>query len=129
MIQILIPRSWSPREILNTYRHVGRPRSNARQTPVTWMDDALERRFGGIMLCQPCQWQWGDELTRRHYRRDPEFVAMSRCDKCGSEDRNLHVFIPEEKFSLVRSTQEERNAEFRRGATIVTSGGVRTCRS
>ena len=80
------------------------------------------------MLCQPCEWQWGDELKRRHYRRDHEFVAMSRCDKCGSEDRNLRVFIPEEKFSTVRSTQEERNAEFRRGAIVVSPGGARTCR-
>ena len=128
MIEILIPRAWTPRAILDSFRTLGRSHANPRQTPISWMDDRLEQRFGGLMLCQPCEWRRITELTRRHYRRDPEHVAMSRCDNCGNEDRALHIFYPEEKFSVVRSTAEERNAERRRGALVVTPGGL-TCRS
>lgn len=116
---LIFRRRWSVRDVLHSLRHPGRP---ARTLAVPWVDELLQKRFACVLTCQPCTWKYGDAFTRYHYRRDHEFVAIARCDFCKSEDRKLWMYYAEEKFAQLRSTQEGRNAEFRRGATIATGG-------
>lgn len=113
-------RRWTLRDLLESVRHPGR-RPGTLAAP--WVDDTLvQKRFGCILTCQPCYWKYGDAFRRHGYRRDHEFQALARCDFCKAEDRQLWIFFAEEKFRHLRSTQEDRNQEFRRGATIVVGG-------
>lgn len=112
-------RTWTVRDILHALQHRGRPVTTA---PASWVDDLLEQRFACALVCQPCFWKYGDAFKRHHYRRDHEFVAIARCDFCRNENRQLWMYYAEEKFTRLRSTQEDRNAEFRRGATIAAGG-------
>lgn len=116
---LIFRRSWSVRDLLDSLRFKGRPASTLA---APWVDELLQKRFACILTCQPCLWKYGDAFKRHHYRRDPEFVALARCDFCKSEDRKLWMYYAEEKFSRLRSTQEARNGEFRRGATVASAG-------
>ena len=116
---LIFRRSWTVRDLLASFRHPGRPTGTLA---VPWVDELLQKRFACVLACQPCTWKYSDAFRRHDYRRDHEFVAIARCDFCKREDRKLWMYYAEEKFSRLRSTQEGRHAEFRRGATLATGG-------
>lgn len=121
---ILVPRGrWSPREVLETLRF------KPKRIAVPWVDELLNKRFGCVIVCQPCAWKYGDALKRHSYRRDPEFLAEARCDFSGRPGGCLGagrhwMYYAEEKFKRLRSTQADRQEEFKRSVGVVAGGFV-----
>lgn len=76
----LLRQTWTTRDRLLARRF---PARKATLLPSVWVEELMAKRFGALIICQPCAWKYGDGITRWGYVRHPDMkVQGNPCDFC-----------------------------------------------
>ena len=115
-LEIIVTRSWS---LIDKVLAQRAPRRKATLLPAPWVGELMQKRFGCLMVCQPCTWKYGDAIKRFGYAKHPEMKATGApCDFCKTPYDQLPMFFAEEKRAALTTTRAEQAAHTRRAAAL-----------
>lgn len=106
----LFPRPWTLKDRLAASIF---PRRKATVLPSVWVEELMAKRFGALMICQPCEWKYRDGIRRWGYAKHPDMKAAGNaCDFCKQVRDWLPLWMKEEHRYPTRQDHYDQSQRY-----------------
>jgi len=103
-------RRWTTRDRLFARAF---PRRKATLLPSVWVEELMAKRFGALMICQPCAWRYGDGMARWGYAKHPDMTVQGNaCDFCKQVYDRMPLWFREEHGYPTRQQHADESRRY-----------------